>query len=199
MKYLSKTSILLLALWLPLLSFSQVTVEDYEAAEATREYNDQVYRCRISPNWISDTHHFWYEAHTRKGEEYYLVDAEATRKQQAFDQEKLARVLKDSTGEDIEPYDLPLRRLEFDKNLKTVSFIAEGAEWRFNRSDHSLEKVRELDNERDRDRDHWSEGRDYLDNEPEISPDSNWVAYIRDYDVWVKNRHTDEEHQLSFD
>mgnify|MGYP006288199061 CR=1 FL=1 len=201
MKYRLKTSIWLLglALWLPLVSFSQVTVEDYDDAEATREYNDQVYRCRISPNWISDTHHFWYEVQTRKGGEYFLVDAEDTKKQQAFDQNELARVLKDSTGEDIEPYDLPLRRLEFDKNLKTVSFLAEGAEWQFNRLDHSLEKVRELDDERDRDRDHWGEGRDYLGNEPEISPDSNWVAYIKDYDVWVKNRHTDEEHQLSFD
>jgi len=71
MKSVLSTSILLLALalWLPLFSFSQITVEDYEAARATGEYNEKVYRSRISPTWIGDTHHFWYEIQTRKGED----------------------------------------------------------------------------------------------------------------------------------
>lgn len=201
MKSVQSTSILLLAfaLWLPLFSFSQVTVEDYEDAKATREYNDKVYRSRISPNWIADTHHFWYEVHTRKGEEYYLVDAERTGKEEAFNQEELARALNEATGEDYEPYDLPLRRLEFDKDLQSVSFVVDRVEWQYNRSDQSLKKIKELEDDHDRDRGHWGEGRDYLDNDPEISPDSNWVAYIKDYNVWVKNRDTDKEHQLSFD
>lgn len=201
MKTTQNISVVLLgfALCLPLLSFSQVTVEDYEDARETREYRDKAYACQVSPNWISDTHHFWYKVKTRKGEQYYLVDAEDTKKENAFDHQKLAGALNEATGEDYEPFELPLHRLEFDKDLETLSFVVKNAQWQFNRLDHTLEKVKETDNNRNRNGNHWGEGRDYLGNDPQISPDSNWVAYIKNYDLWVKNRDTKKEHQLTFD
>ena len=40
---------------------------------------------------------------------------------------------------------------------------------------------------------------EYMSNKPVTSPDSTWVAFIKNYNVYVRNEKDNKEIQLSFD
>jgi len=178
--------------------FSQLTHEDYKRADAVDDFNELVYNAYVSTNWIEDTYHFWYEVSTQKGDEYFLVDAEELEKQPAFDQEKLAELLKQETEKEHDPYDLPLRDVSFNEQITEMTFVVDSVKYKLDKETYELNKIKELEPE-DRDDSYWSETDDELTEPPVVSPDSVWEAYIEDYNVHIKNRENDNVYQLSFD
>jgi dienelactone hydrolase len=89
--------ILLLGFAAPAL-YAQGTLADYQRAHDLQEKaRGLVINEPGPPNWIGDSHHFWY-AHTVKGgAEYMLVDADAATKKVAFDHAKLAEAINKAT------------------------------------------------------------------------------------------------------
>ncbi|MBS3772323.1 MAG: hypothetical protein KGY69_18885, partial [Bacteroidales bacterium] len=111
-----------LILFLSTATYSQITKEDYRKGRSLSRYNGLVYHGNVEPSWIRDTHHFWYKVHTRKGDEYFLVDADKRTKEQAFDHEKLCEQLNEATGGALEPYSLPLESLLFNGDIDKMVF-----------------------------------------------------------------------------
>jgi len=181
--------------------YSQVTKGDYRKGDSLSKYNDLVYHAHVDPSWIRDTHHFWYEVNTKKGEIYYIVDADRRTKEQAFDQEKLCEKLNEATGGALLPYSLPLEYLRFNKDMDEIVFHLDNIKWNYDLSSNELEKVKDYGPERDRSHPdaYWGNSRDHLSNSPVVSPDSNWVAFIRNYNLWIRNTTSDKTHQLSYD
>ena len=62
---------------LPALANAQGNLDDYERADSYRsKLGNLVYNSVDRPNWINESNRFWYRVHTRKGDMFFLVDAE---------------------------------------------------------------------------------------------------------------------------
>lgn len=177
--------------------FSQVTPEDYKRADSLMKLNDLVFHGYITPKWIDSSRCFWYKVRTRKGEEYFLVDAERQKKSAAFDQEKLCSRINDRTGKTYEPYALPVSNLSFMNNLKELKFELDSFRWKCNLNGYKLERLSKV--EKEKPRRYWGESIDELGNPPVVSPDSQWVAFIKNFNVYMKKRKDEAEYQLSYD
>ncbi len=175
---------------------SQVTLTDYNRADSTAKFNDLVYNGFVSPRWIDSTNNFWYKVNTRKGDEYYLVDAQKQKKKAAFDQKKLCARINLKTGKKYKPYSVPLSNISFTENLKEIEFELDSFKWRCNLAYYEIIR---LDKVKSKEIKYWGESVDELSNPPVVSPDSNWLAYIKNFNLYIKDRKTNAEHQLSYD
>jgi len=178
---------------------AQGTSADYNRAnELRKKYSDKTYYEKVNVNWIDSSNQMWYSVNTPKGTEYYLVNASKGSRNPAFNQEKLAASLSDILDHEIKPYELPIRSLEFIDDGKTISFIAERKTIHCDLKKYKITKVEDLP-ERNRNRAYWGQSRNELDNDPMVSPDSLWEAFIQDYDVYIRNRDSRKEIRLSWD
>ena len=191
-------TVLLLCYMSPLQA--QGTREDYQRAEAMKEVMDgKMYHAPGSFHWLDGEEKFWYVKQTPKGREFMLVDAAKRSKKAAFDQERLAKVLSAATGQEVAPYKLPFSTITFSDKGRELGFEHGGKAWSMSLRSY---KLKEKGPSEPRENRYWGGGRDELDNQPVTSPDSQWVAFIKNYNVYLRpagDGKNKEEHQLSFD
>lgn len=182
-------------LWLLILLNSQVifaqgTLSDYQRAESMNGLiQNKIYNSPSNFKWLSTTNQYFYSTLTPQGTIYKLVDVNSTMVKPAFDQQKLAEVLSKSSGKSYSPYQLPIVRtnndateieLTIDSNILTLD-------------SHSLEiknsrKVSTRTN------------NNYVPKQQQASPDGKWIAYIKNFNVFIRaNEGKKENFQLSFD
>ncbi|MBN1417015.1 MAG: DPP IV N-terminal domain-containing protein [Bacteroidales bacterium] len=176
---------------------AQVTINDYKRADSVSKFNDLVYHAVYSPAWIDSTHYVWYKIKIKQGDEYMLVDADKLKKTVAFDQEKLCTQINKIIGKTYKPYSIPLHNISFSKDLKELSFMLDSFNWTCNLRSYKLTKLQKEEPEKDRG--YWGESIDELGNPPVISPDSGWTAFIKEYNVFIRESKTNTEYQLSYD
>ncbi len=193
-------SLLNVTLFLSLINYhadAQVTIADYQRADTITKLNDLVYNQVSSVNWIDSTHFFWYPVKTRDGISYTLVDAAKATRKPAFDVNKVVDQLNKQPGVKTTAKTLQLQRLKLDLKSNKISFVFDKKYWSCNLKTYqvSLDSVVKPESPRP----YWNEGFDELGNKPVTSPDSNWVAFVKNYNVFVRNVKTKNETQLSFD
>jgi hypothetical protein len=175
---------------------AQINYKDYQRADSATSLNNLIYNAFIRPEWIDTTNTFWYRTHTRDGDKYFLVDAVLLKKEPAFDVRKLCDQVNLMYGKHFRPDSFPVRNLKFRNNLKEIEFVTDSTKWNYIIEENLLE---EKGIERQRRREgYWGNRVNEL-NEKIISPDSAWVAYIKNYNVYIKDRNSGKEYQLSFD
>jgi dipeptidyl aminopeptidase/acylaminoacyl peptidase len=169
----------------------QVTAEDYQRAEQFLWSNagDLVYRTNVNPQWTDEASSFWYQLDTRRGTEFFVVDAEEQSKQSFFDQEELAEKLSEFLEEEVDPYDLPLQQLEWQYEENTITFEVDDQKLKAD-----LESLELYELEEEEEGPNW-----YPSNQLSQSPDGKWTVTRKDYNLWVKNNDTGEEFQLTKD
>ena len=180
-----KLDFLFILLFIPVLLPAQVTTDDYMRAEKFLQANlgKHIYNSWVEPSWQKDGCTFVYSVNTRKGKEFFRVDAQARTKVPAFDQEKLALLLADSLKRDVKPYELPISKCE-PTGENEVVFWAGERQWVY-RTDTNLLLPKS--------------------NEPQLSPteslspDGQWIGYINDGNLFLKNRRLKTETQLTSD
>ena len=181
---------------------AQVTVADYHRADSLAEkFRDKTWYGNVRPTWAGETNVFTYENQTPEGTVYILVDPVKKTKAEAFNTEKLARKMSEISDTLIEAGNLPIRRVTFNEDLKSFSFIWNNVKWTCKIPSYKLESG-EREDERNwrRGRGEWVWGsRDELSNDPVSSPDNKWEAYIEDYNVYVKNKESGDDYRLSYD
>ncbi len=152
----------------------------YAKAEALLPHNLKklIQSPRVAANWIRNTETFWYRNRTDRGTEFLLVDAVAGTKVPAFDHARLAEVISGIIGEPVEPFELPLFRIELvDGAVRIVV-----GERKF---DVSLDS--------------------YLATAVEAgisetpSPDGRWSVGLREYNLYLRDTTTGEQRQLTTD
>jgi dipeptidyl aminopeptidase/acylaminoacyl peptidase len=176
---------------------AQLTKEDYQRADSAIKFNDLVYNSNVSVDWIDSTSTFWYSVKTRKGTEYKLVDAVKVKTTSAFDQDKLSNAINTSTNVKSKPYELGIRRLKFIDNREKITFELEKAKWECNLKSYKIKKIEDL--KESEKVPHWGISDDEQKNEPVHSPDSVWSAFVKDFNLFIREKKTGKEHQLSFD
>lgn len=179
--------------------WAQGTVEDYNRAYALREkYNAKhVLYAGVVPHWVDQTSAFWYVRQTEKGKEYVKVDAASNKRTALFDQQKMAAVLTEKAGREINAYNLPLQNCRLNISLDTLRFQLDGKFWAY-----SIKNNRLLDEgaipPRGKER-HWMEVDDEKEGRPVTSPDGKWTAFIKNDNVYICEVATGKEKQLSQD
>ncbi len=178
---------------------AQTTLTDYKRADSLFRNNERVYSANIQATWIPESHNFWYINSTAKGKEFMMVNADKATKTIAFDQEKLAKKISEITGKKELPYKLPISLVTFSKDQKSVEFVIDTAKWKYTIADNSLKKVERIKDQPTKDAYWGDEDGDDRKGKPFISPDKTFEAFIKNYNVYIKEIKTKKEFQLSFD
>jgi dipeptidyl aminopeptidase/acylaminoacyl peptidase len=125
-------------------SWAQGTREDYERAlSLARRTERTVFRAAVEARWFDGGKRFWYRVETGPDtHEFIVVDAEAGRRNRAFDHGALARALTQAGAGEYSGENLGLDNLEFESG--SVQFGLNGVRWRWHGERAVLERLGEL-------------------------------------------------------
>jgi dipeptidyl aminopeptidase/acylaminoacyl peptidase len=184
----------------PVISWSQVTADDYKRADDLGILAaNKVFYNSVRPSWIGNTGSFLYETNTPDGVEYMLVNSATGIKKKAFDQRKFAQAFEAAAGKKVEPGKLPIRNILFSEKFGSFAFVYNNYNWICTIKDYRI-VIRDRITERAGQTQGWDWGfRDETGNDPVDSPDRKWTAYIKSYNVWVRSKDDKKEFQLSYD
>ena len=143
----------------------------------------------IYPYWINDTHAFWYKKKSRisynsvdsSTSEYRLVDVDKCTNEIAFDHLLFAKVLEKSVGCEIQADNLPIDLIKLELSPCRILFSAFGKNWLYDESEKKCHISISLPST-------------YL-----VSPDGKLAAFVRDYNIWVKDLDSGEDRALTKD
>lgn len=198
-----KKYFLRIALPLMLLSsgpaFAQGTLEDYNRAYSLRQKFSgyQVYHSDVNPHWVAGTSSFWYLQRTPQGNEYLLVDADRQTRRPLFVRDSLAMQLQRSLGRNVDARNLPLDKGNLEASLDVFRFVCDGYNWRYEIAVNRLTREGKVP-PRGKGR-HWMETDDEKGWGPVTSPDGKYEAYIKNDNIFVRDKANGHERQLSQD
>lgn len=160
-----------------------VTIEDYKRAEQFLEENtsDKVLGNVAGQSWTS-AGVLIYNTQTSEGVKYILANPSAGERKEAFDHQRLADSLSALTDSVMDPHDLSLRALELSEDGKVLSYQIHGDHYK---TDLTTYKTSTAPPEKK--------------YEEILSPDGKKAAYIKDYNLWIRNTETGERTQLTTD
>ncbi|WP_257666395.1 S9 family peptidase [Parapedobacter tibetensis] len=181
--------------------YAQGTATDYKRASAFAETTrNKVFYAPTAFSWLEGQQQFWYVNNTPEGRRFMLVDASKKQKKEAFDHAKLAAALALASGEKVDADSLPFNAIDY-KSADKIEFSAFGKVWAASLDDYKVNDTGRKPEPRRRGRQGYWGDRDGDEVKEIPSPDSNWVAYIKNYNVYLRPRdkRDAEEIQLSYD
>ena len=158
-----------------------LTAGDYARAEKFMGYNTNplVFRAGIRPRWLADDR-FWYRVMTQNGSEFVLVDPTRGTRGPAFDQTKVATALSTASGTVYDAFRLPFTQFDFSNDGATMMFNVDSRRWTCDLRTNQCTAT---------------------NRNPEPpgapSPDGKHAAFIREYNLWVRDVATGKETQLT--
>ncbi len=160
-----------------------ITLQDYERAEKFLGVNTSplVYGTFSSPEWQSNER-LIYRTTTNQGTVYMYADPVNNVRDLAFDHEKLANSISGLDSEEHLPYELSLRSINLDDEGKFISYSIGGKRYKTDLSNYETLEIKSL-----------SKRNEY------VSPNGKRAAFIRNYNLWIRDTESDKENQLTFD
>ena len=172
------------------------TASDYARAEKFMAYNvnSLVLHGVSDPQWLPDGR-VWYRDEGTRGESFILVDPVKGTKAPAFDQVKMASALKTLTGgtSAFDAYELPINSFTLSNNDQTVTVNAGGRRLVCDLSGAGVCTADDNPQQPGRRR------RGARGGGVDTSPDGSKAAFIRDWNLWVRDVKTGAETQLTTD
>ncbi|HEY6251057.1 MAG TPA: DPP IV N-terminal domain-containing protein [Candidatus Angelobacter sp.] len=159
-----------------------LTAGDYARAEKFMGYNaNPLVLHNIQPAWLPDGR-FWYRDTSADGDEFIVFDPAKQTREPAFDHEKVAASLSKSAGKSYSKAHLPFGRFEYSSDGKSILFAIAGKRWSCDSSGNSCMQLA-------------------VGERPDevLSPDKKHAAFIRDYNLWIRDTNTRKETQLTTD
>ena len=177
--------ILVLFALIPSTLEGQGTLEDYNRAEKLLPMNaiKLVFNVKLWPHWIEKSNNFWYKKEFREGKKFILVDTDKNTVKPAFDHEKLASALSAEANKKYSPNRLPFEYFDFIQDRKVIQFDVENTTWICDLNNYECKKIKHK--------------KTPIDELP--SPDGKWIAFVKDYNLYVRSTATGKEIQLSHD
>jgi dipeptidyl aminopeptidase/acylaminoacyl peptidase len=166
-----------------------LTAKDYDHSASLLAFNTQKYidHSSVRPHWVSGDK-FWYRDLNADGSEFILVNPATGKRTAAFDQQKLAASLSAATGKKYEAEMLPFETFSFSDDGHAIFFNANGRQWKCELQNYQCTQDVSLNK------------NDYRGDRNEVlSPDGTKSAFIKDYNLWVKDLPTGKETQLTTD
>jgi len=173
-----------------------LTAKDYEHAESMLTYNTEplIDNGAVRPNWLPGDR-FWYRNLSAKGSEFILVDPAKKSRSAVFDQQKLASALSTASGKSYEALMLPFQSFSFSEDGRSITFKADGKQWKCDITSYQLTPdSSRINNAAERPQLRRGGGGDAV-----LSPDGKKEAFIKDYNLWVRDIKTKQQTQLTTD
>ena len=142
-----------------------------------------VMNTNLVPQWVND-YEFWYRHQGRSGDQFQLVDVKSATKRAAFDHHALASALSELTDRPINPDNLPITRVDISLTKHQIKFSAFHKNWAFSTADKKLDCLSDISS---------------MPVEWLLAPDHRKAAFVRDYNLWIKDLTTGEEFALTND
>ena len=163
----------------------KLTADDYARAERSLATNTSplVYGNTLQPQWMDDGR-FWYANSVPGGTEYIVVDPPAASQERAFDHAQIAHALSAAVQETFAPLEIPITAMSFAAHEVLLEIRGRGAAL------CDLETYKCV---------HSQDGRPPVQRNESVSPNGQHVAFLRDYNLWVRDRDTQAETQLTTD
>ncbi|MGA7106301.1 MAG: DPP IV N-terminal domain-containing protein [Terracidiphilus sp.] len=175
----------------------QYTDADYAAAEKFMSYNVNplAFKGQVNAQWMDDGR-FWYRAVDESGITYMVVDPAKGTRAPAFDQAKVAALLKTASSGAVgmDAQHLALSEISLADGDHTLSFTARGVSYRCNlgSSSDACKAIGTIGGGRG--------GPEHKGGPPiAVSPNKKLGAFIRDWNLWVRDLETGAETQLTTD
>jgi dipeptidyl-peptidase 4 len=172
-------------------STKQVTAQDYARAERWLGTNTAplVTGIGVRPNWLADNR-FWYRTTVPGGSAFFLVDPTRRTRADAFDAARLATALSSAASGRFTATTLPFQTLEYSKDMREITVAASNRRFRCNVETYSCSPI---DTAR-------AAGTPMAPpRNSSVSPDGLKAAFIKDYNLWVKDLVSGRESQLTTD
>ncbi len=163
-----------------------LTARDYAQAERFMPYNagPLVDHDVLRVNWLDDRR-FWYVDHDSGGDRYLVMTAATGQAAPIFDRQKLAGALDKAIGEPVDATRLAISAIRIE-GAGRYEITRDGKRYLCDLADagHCVNEAALI-----------RTGR-----EPGIaSPDGKLEAFVRDWNLWVRDLATGKETQLTFD
>ena len=185
---MKQISLLFLALQLilsPLYS-QEVTHEDYKRAVSFLHdnYNNKiVFNLKTKINWFKDGTGLWLIDYSKNKKTYKLVDFKNTKVVDLFNHNKMASALTEFSEKLIKENQLSLSNIE-KRGKGNLEFKFEDKSYVLNLKSYQLT----LQEEKPKEEKNLFEAK---------SPDGKWIAYTKDYNLFIKSIESSKEFQLS--
>ncbi len=169
---------------------NSLSAQDYKHAESFLFYNTRQYidHGGVEPHWLSGDR-FWFRDLNAHGSEFILVNPANSKLTSAFDGQKLATSLSAATGKTYESDKLPFENFSFSDDEKSIFFNANGKQWKVDLKTYQCTlDVSGAGNS----------NSDAKENEV-LSPDGKKAAFIKDYNLWVRDVVSGKQTQLTTD
>ena len=168
-----------------------LSTADYARAEKLMGYNTTplVFRTGVRPNWLQDDR-FWYRITTTDGSEFLLVDPSKGTRTPAFDHAKVAAALSAAAGTTYDGRHLPFTQFDFSSDERTISFTVRQRRWTCDL------QANQCTAEGSADRGSTRGGTTAIET---LSPDKKRAAFIRDFNLWVRDVAGGKETKLTTD
>jgi dipeptidyl aminopeptidase/acylaminoacyl peptidase len=166
----------------------QVTAEDYARAERFLGANAALLVSGIAgpPTWLADGR-FWYRTTTTAGAEFITIDPARGTRAAAFDHTRLATALAAVTGGRVEAARLPFRTFDFSKDGRDITVTAGSRRWTCGVQQYTCAPA------------DTARAASPAPRNSVTSPDGKYAAYIRDFNLWVKDLTTNQDRALTTD
>lgn len=163
--------------------WAQVSPEDYKLAEQLRQTNlsKKLYNQWVQPEWQVNGGTFVYQVQTRNGKEYYQVNSEKQEQQIIFNRQRLAALLQKNLHGEVDSLNLPISNVALCGN-DSISFTTDSLHWTYCVLKNELAKKEPISKP----------------NLTELtSPNGMWIAFIKDGNIYLREKSTGKEWQLS--
>ncbi|MFI1773483.1 DPP IV N-terminal domain-containing protein [Thalassobellus citreus] len=199
MKKLSKNIVIICLILSFFSSFSQGTLEEYKKSITLDSlFKNKVFNTPKDFHWIKN-HLLWYVNNSEKGTDYFLVDAKQKTQKLFFNHQKFAEVLSKETETNVDSNDININNIHFDSELNSLKFNYKNLLISCNLNNYILKVLDSINLEEKKDWGYWGNFFDETKNPPVVSPDSKTTAFIKNFNLYIKDNETKEESQLSYD
>ena len=164
----------------------QLTAADYARAEQFLGYNTAplVFGAAVRPVWLAGDR-FWYRNTIPEGAEFVLVDPARKTRARAFDHARIAAALSRAADTTWDATHLPFNRFDFTADGASITFEVRGRVFTCALAGDACTAARRPESP--------------IPPNAVVSPDSSKAAFIRDWNLWVKDLATGRETQLTTD
>jgi dipeptidyl aminopeptidase/acylaminoacyl peptidase len=168
-----------------------LTTEDYARAERFLGATTAPLVTGVAggATWLEDGR-FWYRTTTANGAELVMIDPARGTRGAAFDHTRLAAALAAVTGGRMDAASLPLESLEYSTDARRISLTAGGSRWMCSLDEYTCAPA---------DTARGGAAAAPAPAASALSPDGRYAAWIRDFNLWVRDLTTNEDRQLTTD
>ena len=164
----------------------EVTHEDYKRAVSflhDNHNNKTVFNLKTKINWFKDGTGLWFIDYSKNKKTYKLVDFKNTKVVDLFNHNKMASALTEFSEKLIKENQLSLSNIE-KRGKGNLEFQFEDKSYVLNLKSYQLT----LQEEKPKEEKNPFEAK---------SPDGKWIAYTKDYNLFIKSIESSKEFQLS--